>query len=277
MSRGTLAEVDRALLAAASADARAAADDAEVVVEVASSTEALETLQGLQEQIWGPAVVVPRNVLRAIAMAGETLLLAREGNVALGFALGIVGTAQGLHLHSHQVGVAALGRGRGIGTALKYAQRVRALEAGVTEMRWTYDPLLASNAVFNLTKLRARVLTFLPNCYGARTDAFNTGEVTDRLKVSWDLCGPPTTAMPSGVGPALVERREGLPVRSTSLIVPGARLEIPADYLALREQAREEADAWRRVVGATLAEVEAAGATLAGFDGRSYVVAEEGS
>ena len=60
----------------------------------------------------------------------------------LGFALGWLGWEGGVHFHSHQVGVRSGGRGTGVGAALKLAQRALCLEQGITEMRWTFDPLL---------------------------------------------------------------------------------------------------------------------------------------
>ena len=56
-------------------------------------------------------------------------------------------------LHSHITGVAP-GQHRGIGFPLKVHQQAWALACGVPEVVWTFDPLVARNAWFNLAKLR---------------------------------------------------------------------------------------------------------------------------
>ena len=52
---------------------------------------------------------------------------------------------------------------------------------------WTYDPLIRRNAYFNLAKLGARPVEYLPNFYGAMDDAINGGTETDRMLVRWEL------------------------------------------------------------------------------------------
>lgn len=42
---------------------------------------------------------------------------------------------------------------RGLGYAVKQAQRGWAMERGARTMRWTFDPLVGRNARFNLVKL----------------------------------------------------------------------------------------------------------------------------
>ena len=54
-------------------------------------------------------------------------------------------------------------------------------------MRWTFDPLVARNAYFNLHKLGAVADRFERNFYGEMTDTLNRGERTDRVVVRWDL------------------------------------------------------------------------------------------
>ena len=63
--------------------------------------------------------------------------------------------------------------GRSVGFALKLHQRAWALLRGVSEIAWTFDPLVSRNAYFNLVKLAARAGEYLPNFYGAMHDAIN--------------------------------------------------------------------------------------------------------
>lgn len=253
-------------------DLLAATERAGVSVRALLSPSEVEKARGLMEDIWGPAVVVPRNVLRGLAIAGAPLLVAERGDRPVGFAIGFLGWEGGLHLHSHQVGVREAARGSGVGLALKLAQRLVCLEHDVTEMRWTFDPLLRPNAMFNLHRLGARVRAFLPDCYGPRQDSFNTGERTDRLEVSWDLTVPlGAEYLDGGSGPLLVDP-EPIPHRSESLPAAGSVVAIPADYASLRTTDRTCADAWRVSVASALADAADAGLAIAGLSKDGYLI-----
>ena len=242
--------------AAAADDARIAAASAGVTIDLIETPAEIGVLRATMESVWGPEVVPPANVLRGMALGGACLLIARRNDEPIGFALGWVGWHDGLHLHSHQVGVRSDGRSSGIGMALKLAQRAQCLQHGITEMRWTFDPLIATNATFNLVHLGARVVDFLPACYGVRRDAFNTGDVTDRVEVSWRLDAP--------VGGFWVE-----PDDRTAISVPPA-------YHQLRVDDVGAADRYRRDVGSALTEATTTGARVVGLcrldSGVGYVV-----
>lgn len=235
---------------------RTAQDAAEAAgVQITSVEEPadLDVLRGVMDGIWGANVVPPRNLLRGMALGGGCLLLAADGDGPVGFALGWLGWEGGVHLHSHQVGVTARARGAGVGLALKLAQRVLCLRHGITEMRWTFDPLLAANARFNLVRLGAEPVAFLPHCYGDRQDAFNTGDTTDRLEVRWRLDRP--------VGASEVELRDG-----------DHLLALPPDYLGLRRSDPAAADEARRRVGNALRGLFADGGSVRGMTRDGYVL-----
>ena len=78
---------------------------------------------------------------------------------------------------------------RGVGYALKLHQRAWALHEDVRTITWTSDPLIRRNAWFNLNKLGASVVEYLPEFYGAMRDGINAGDLTDRCLVRWDLLG----------------------------------------------------------------------------------------
>ena len=238
-------------------EARAAADTAAlaagVTVQAVATPDELDVLRATMEQVWGPEIVPPRNLLRGLALGGACLVVARRDGVPIGFALGWLGWDGGVHFHSHQVGVRVGIRGGGVGYALKLAQRAMCLEHGIDEMRWTFDPLLFANARFNLVRLGARVVGFFPHCYGERRDAFNTGDTTDRVEVSWRLDVP--------VGGAEVSPSEG-----TSLI------EIPADYQGLRATDPAAAAGTRSRVGAAFNDVFANGRSVLGLADAGYVI-----
>jgi predicted GNAT superfamily acetyltransferase len=140
-------------------------------------------------------------------------------------------------------------------------------------MRWTFDPLLSSNAHFNFERLGATVLSFHPNCYGSRTDTFNTDDTTDRIRVSWRLDRPigRATVAPNPKGPSLIATTP-LVLRSSDPPVEGAHIPIPGDYQRLRADDRATADAWRVAVGRALTDVYAAGLGISGVGAFGYGV-----
>lgn len=254
-------------------EAREAADGAGVVVDGIVTGSDRESVASLMNEIWGPDVVLPLNMLRAMQFAGNGVLLARREKIPVGFSVGVTGWADGLHFHSHQVGVVKSERSTGVGFALKMAQRAACLVNGVTEMRWTFDPLLYSNAVFNLNRIGARIYEFLPNVYGARNDQFNLGDVTDRVKVCWNLdsdVGAGSVTASSGA-PRLIDVTE-MVIRSNQEIVVGSVLPIPPDYHALRASNKDLASMWRVAMSSALRDVFESGHSIAGVGVQGYVV-----
>lgn len=229
----------------------------ELSITPVSSPDELDVLRATMEGVWGPEIVPPRNLLRGLALGGACLLLAARDEWPVGFALGWLGWEGGVHFHSHQVGVSASERGRGVGLALKLAQRDQCLAHGVTEMRWTFDPMLWANARFNLVRLGARVVGFFPHCYGDRRDAFNTGDRTDRVEVSWRL--------DQQVGGAPVD------VADSDTVIA-----VPPDYLALRSADPTTAAALRASVGLAFTDAFAQGATVRGMNDLGYVIGPRG-
>lgn len=239
--------------AEARAAALSAAREAGVEVQSAATVAEVDELRSMVDAIWGGEVVPPRNLLRGLAVGGACLLVARRAGAPVGFALSFLGWERGVHLHSHQVGVVADLRGSGVGLALKLAQRADCLEHDITEMRWTFDPMLYGNARFNLVRLGATVVDFLPDCYGRRVDAFNTGDTTDRVEVSWRLDMP--------VGGALVQAR-GL----------DTVVNVPRDYHGMRVVEPAEAAEARMRVGMALASAFVEGRAVRGLCADGYVV-----
>ena len=114
------------------------------------------------QRIWG-AQALGHELLRALQHAGCVFLGAREVTLSdddgsgragplAGFVLGFVGVDRGLHVHSHMLAVMPEWQGRGVGLALKLGQRAWTQDAAIPEVRWTYDPMLWSNARFNLAR-----------------------------------------------------------------------------------------------------------------------------
>lgn len=269
-------------LAVQAADAAALA--AGVSVREVQDLPELGSVVALFATIWGrddnPPVTL--ELLRAFTKAGNYVGGAFEGETLVGACVGFFHAPAEDALHSHIAGVSATATGRSVGFALKLHQRSWALLRGVSEIAWTFDPLVSRNAHFNLVKLGAVPVEYLPNFYGAMPDRINGADDSDRLLVRWPLRAPEVRAAswgeaaPVPIGPgaavALSAGPDGLPVRGrldgdTSLIA------VPDDVEALRRTDPEAAQLWRVAVREVLTELVAGGARITGFDrAGGYVV-----
>ncbi|MGH3320682.1 MAG: GNAT family N-acetyltransferase [Streptosporangiaceae bacterium] len=269
----TTSEV-RTVVGAARGEAERAARVAGVRVVALTMPQEVRRVLPVVETVWGPDVAPSPDILRALAHAGAVLLAAEDADDpdrVVGFALGFLGWADGVHLHSHQVGVRPDRQHGGVGYALKLAQRATCLEHGVTEMRWTYDPLLARNAAFNFGKLGVVARAFLPDFYGQMTDAINASDASDRFEVSWRLDRAIRPRWDDGTaGRALVAVDGGAPHRTDAPVRAGARMALPRDYHTLRTSGDPLAAAWREVARTVLADCYAAGLTAVAFGPHGY-------
>lgn len=260
-------------------EADRAASHAGVRIVPLREPDEVRRIPDLVGTVWGEAVRPTPDILRALAHAGGVLLAAepqeRPGDTA-GAAFGFLGWDGGIHLHSHQVGVRPERRKSGVGYALKLAQRVTCLEYGITEMRWTFDPLIARNAGFNFGKLGVVGSAFLPNFYGPMTDAINSGDDSDRFEVSWRLDTPLRSRVDDDPGAALLDvDEEGRPRRTDVPVGPGARVPVPGDYAALRSSGDSTARAWRHTTRAAFARCFEAGLIAVAFGRGGYVFDEK--
>jgi predicted GNAT superfamily acetyltransferase len=260
-------EATRAAVAAAAA--------ADVVVRELYRMEQLRTAQRLFEAVWRPAEGNPSpmtgELLRALAHAGCYVVGAFAGTRMVGASAGFFTAPPTLALHSHITGVAPGHEHRGVGFALKVHQRAWALARGLATVVWTFDPLVARNAWFNLAKLGAAPTGYLEDFYGPMTDAINAGAASDRLLLTWRLQDPAVAAacagtprrppVPDGAEPALEVGPDLEPVARTT----GARavtVAIPADVEHLGPEQRR---AWRTAVRQALGGRLAGGAAVTGF------------
>ena len=148
----------------------------------------------------------------------------------IGALVGVLGWTDGLHVHSHVAAVRPAARG-GVGFALKLRQRSDALEHGITEIRWTYDPLIRRNAHLNLEKLGASVRAYLPDFYGVLDDAISGSDATDRFEASWQL---DSAAVAEAIDRALAH---AAPAHDDlDAVHRGIRFELHPDYEALRHR-----------------------------------------
>lgn len=259
-------------------EAHDAAEAAGVELRPLTTVEDADRLLDVMIATWGAHQLVPREMIRALAESGNTSWGAWDDDRLIGYVLGWAGVSaeDGLHAHSHMLAAIPDRRHKGVGYALKLAQRAQCLDQGIGVVRWTFDPLLSRNAHFNLTKLGASADRFLPNEYGEMTDALNRGDRSDRLMVRWEL----DKEHPDPPGPDLptVLRRDGdnpdLPVPSDvrSPFGPAATIQIPREYHELRERDRALADAWREASAHAFGRCFDAGLTATAFTADSTYI-----
>lgn len=255
---------------AAEAAEHAAADAGADVADV-HALEDLGVVVDLLDAVWGrppeAGHAVPRELLVALTHAGCQVSAARRGGTTVGATVALLGRSEDsgqAHLHSHITGVVGGAQGAGIGWALKQHQRAWALARGLAVVRWTFDPLVRRNAVFNLVKLGARPVAFLPDCYGPMDDDLNQGLPTDRLAVRWDLTERRVVAASEGdfheprpdalrrTGAAEVLVDEGGEPRTAPVEGPRVLAQVPDDIEDIRAAEPDRARRWARALRTTL-------------------------
>jgi predicted GNAT superfamily acetyltransferase len=228
------------------AHAHAAAAAADVSLRPLTSVQDAESVLEVMIATWGNHQLLPREMIVALGESGNAPYGALADGLLVGYVLGWAGVDRdGLHVHSHMLATLPHRRHRGVGFALKLAQRAQALEQGIRVVRWTFDPMVARNAWLNLGKLGAVADRFRRDFYGRMSDTLNEGERSDRLVVRWDLDAEPSP-------------------RPTPAEV--VTVTVPPDYAAMRERDPEAARAARDETAAALESLLAAGRIVVGFD-----------
>lgn len=228
-------------------------------------------------EIWdAPEDRAPIDVSMVMALAHSDCYVAGayDGDDLIGASTGFLGGREREVLHSHVTGVRDGRSSAGVGYALKQHQRAWALDRGLTTITWTFDPLIARNAYFNLARLGGRLIEYLVNFYGPMTDGRNLGQPSDRAFVRWELLRPaPVRQWPDPVS-VLIIGPNGLPVFRPELITDGpVELIIPADIEALRRADPSAALTWRMVLRDAMTILLAEGWTVIGFQrGGGYIL-----
>ena len=201
--------------------------------------EELAALIKVQQTIWGYTEheLYPLRLFVTLRNVGGQVLGAFTPRGTL---VGFVASMPAWHsseryYHSLSLGVLPAHENRGLGRALKIAQRSDALRAGIGLIEWTFDPLRAKNAFLNILRLGAIARRYQPDYYGEVESRFQRGLPSDRLVAEWWLGSP-------RVRRALA----GKPPRG-SKAKPAAAVEIPVDIDHLRES--NPAEARRRQMG----------------------------
>ena len=236
-----------------------------------SSLDQFDDAIGIMVATWGEFQLPPREVITALAHSGNVPLGAYDDQRLVGFVLGWAGVdEEGLHVHSHMLAALPERRHRGIGYALKLGQRAQALDQGIHTARWTFDPLVARNAWFNLGKLGAVADRFGRDFYGEMSDEINRGDRTDRLVIRWDLDPDPVPrAVIEGLPTVLAVSGDAdapVPVEGTPLSSEGGVIEVPREHAQLRQRDADLASRWRDAVADALETCFGAGLIVGAFD-----------
>lgn len=245
-----------------------------VVVRELSSVEEAREAAGLIDGIWGSIRIITPELMRAVATHGGLVLGAFLDERMVGAQVAFLGMVEEeVILHSHVTGVPPDHQHAGVGMALKRAQRAWCLDRAIPAVTWTFDPLIARNAYFNLHKLGAVAVRFLPDFYGRMDDPFNAGDPTDRLEVRWEVSSERvaeamagrTEPVPLDAGPPFLDEVDGRPAPRAGPSGDRITVRIPSDYLLLRTSDPGAARAWRREAGRALAEALGSGYRAVGF------------
>jgi predicted GNAT superfamily acetyltransferase len=230
---------------------------ADVQIRPIRSTEDCHACVELQRHVWGwdQAEIVPSTLLHVVDYVGGLVAGAFDSKSnLLGFVFGITGPRDGQLAHwSHMLGVHESARNLGVGRMLKEYQRHALAAIGVTRIYWSFDPLMAKNAYFNINRLGATVTEYVPDMYGTTASPLHLGMDTDRLIVRLDTAEAPRL-------PAKIASDHGVPI-----LTPFPRLndvtlsvgdwspetvliEIPVEVVEVLERSPVTVQTWRLAV-----------------------------
>ncbi|MCA1710600.1 MAG: GNAT family N-acetyltransferase [Actinobacteria bacterium] len=268
---------DTLVASTAATQAAQAAARADVRLLPLDTLAAVRDAADLFARVWKTDATTPplaSDVMRAVEHAGGYVVGAYADGVLVGASSGFLGIEADRRpvLHSHISGV--LQQGRAVGLALKLHQRAWALERGILAITWTFDPLVRRNAWFNLVKLGATGVEYLPDFYGPMSDGVNGGESSDRLFTRWDLAGTAPGPLDAAGAVLLLDDAAGAPAPTSTSFSDASMLtlRLPADIESLRTTAPASATAWRLAVRRLLVPAFADGFTVRGMTSDACLV-----
>ncbi|HEY2973952.1 MAG TPA: hypothetical protein VGJ48_15665 [Pyrinomonadaceae bacterium] len=217
----------------------------DIVIRECTAIAELDDCVRLQREVFGlpDLEISPRRHLIVSRQAGGWTLGAfvREINDwrLIGFVHHLAGV-RGIEIfgYSHMMAVDPAYQNKGVGARLKWSQRERAIQEGRSFIRWTWDPMQARNAYFNLNRLGVTVSSYAENFYGtdyvtspALTGAEPAGIDSDRLFAHWQLQSRRVTNLANGAVAAGVT----VPAK------PEAMIDIPANWTKLCKENPDQA------------------------------------
>jgi predicted GNAT superfamily acetyltransferase len=220
--------------------------------------EELGTIVEVQRRIWGYAEheLYPLRLFVTLKRIGGQVLGAFTPRGSL---VGFVASLPAWHgvnryYHSLSLGVLRGHENRGLGRALKLAQRRAALRAGIDLIEWSFDPLRVKNAYLNIVRLGAIARCYQPDYYGRVESRLQGGLPSDRLIVEWRLRSTRVKRALAGKSPRPSKEK------------PAAVVEIPASIDRLAQSTPQEARQRQLAVREQLQEVFAQKLVITGFE-----------
>ncbi len=181
----------------------------EILIREVETIEEMRECIELQRTVFASPdmEISPVRHLIVARYAGGFTLGAFLGERLIGFVLSLpmfLENSRERAFYSHMTAIDTGLQSLGIGTKLKWAQRDRALAEGAKYIKWTYQPVLARNAFFNIERLGVTINTYMPNYYGTDAEASaeqkeaQEGIDSDRLFADWHLDSPKVIALSKG-------------------------------------------------------------------------------
>lgn len=204
----------------------------DIVVRECTTIEEFDSCVYLQREVFGlpDLEISPRRHLIVSRQAGGWTLGAFSGKRLVGFVHNLAGVRSGREVfgYSHMMAVAFDYQNKGVGARLKWSQRARAMDEGKSFIKWTWDPMQARNAYFNLNRLGVTVSNYAVNFYGTdypnspNESAVETSGIdSDRLFAEWPLKSSRVEEFAKGQSPTLSEDPEStivIPPNWTTLV-----------------------------------------------------------
>lgn len=203
--------------------------DLDLEIREVSTIEEYDACVNLQRAVFGlpDLEISPRRHLIVSRRAGGWTLGAFDGARLIGFVHHLAAiNGNEIFGYSHMMAVDAEFQNQGVGAQLKWAQRARALREGRAFIKWTFEPMRARNAHFNLNRLGVVVRDYAVNFYGtdyvtnpAEKGSGPGGMDSDRLFAGWELDSARVMAFAGG--------------KDFDLGEPERAVTIPGDFAAL--------------------------------------------
>lgn len=236
----------------------------EILIRECLTIDELDSCVQLQREVFGlPELEVsPRRHLIVSRQAGGWTLGAFVGERLIGFVhhLAAVRGANEVFGYSHMMAVSASFQNQGVGAKLKWRQRERAIQEGRNFIKWTWDPMQARNAHFNLNRLGVTVGEYAANFYGTDYPASpvptNGGIDSDRLFAEWQIKSARVIALANG----------SVASEKVTETKPAATISIPGNWTKLCAENSDKAKDEQLRVRAQFQDAFAIGLVCAGFD-----------
>lgn len=213
----------------------------EVTIRECVSTEDFQQCIELERAVWRDddiGIMPIRLYMISKACKAPTIGAFDQAGRLVGFVHTML-ALMGRHVvyHSHLAAVIEGLRHKDIGYRMKLKQREFAIDAGISLIMWTFDPLQSRNAHLNINKLGAIIRRYEANYYGeGLSSVFGADVPSDRVFAEWWVRSPHVTAALGGERPSVSDAQK--------VVIPENINNVAAhsteDYSRWRLRVREE-------------------------------------